>query len=96
MQTDDIDIITALDGREVDITKEIGKLIHISRRYRADDDLDPRDRQFIHRLGWGLMVVCGPKAPVDLVDDMEESEEINPAFAAHLRDRWADLVARCA
>jgi hypothetical protein len=96
MQTTDLDIITATDGREVHITKEISKLIRIGSHYRAADDLDPRDRTFIHRMGWGLMVICGPTAPVDLVDELEEDQEMNPAFATHLRARWSDLVAKCA
>src|SRR4051812_43196335 len=92
----DIDIITALDGREVDITKEIGRLIRIGSHYRADDDLDPGDRKFLHRFAWGLVAVCGPDSPIDLIDDMLEAEEISPAFAAHLRARWSDVVAKCA
>src|SRR4051794_3700901 len=48
-------IITALDGREVDITSELGRLIFIGRHYHPGDDPDPDGRKFPHRLGWGLL-----------------------------------------
>jgi hypothetical protein len=92
----DIDVITALDGREVDVTREIGRLISISLHYHPEDEIDPSERQFIHRFGWGVIAVAGPKMPFSLIDDMLESKEINPAFAAYLRTRWADRVAKCA
>lgn len=94
-QDDDRDIITALDGRQVDVTREITRLISVGRYYSPGDLLDPEQSRFLHRFGWGLMVVAGPEMPEDLVDDMLESEEISPDFAAHLRDRWGDLVAQC-
>jgi hypothetical protein len=34
--------------------------------------------------------------PFSLIDDMLESKEISAAFAAYLRARWADRVAKCA
>jgi len=47
-------------------------------------------------MGWGLVQVCGPEAPADLIEDMLEEQETSPDFANFLRDRWADLVAECA
>jgi hypothetical protein len=85
-----------LDGRQVDITKEIGRLICISRHYHPDDQLDPDDAKFLHRLGWGLINVAGPEMPEDLIDDMLDEQETSPAFASHLRSRWGELVKRCA
>src|SRR3954451_100990 len=92
----DIDVITALDGREVDVTREIGRLISISLHYHPEDEIDPSERHFIQRFGWGLIAVAGPKMPFSLIDDMLESKEINPAFAAYLRTRWTDRVAKWA
>jgi|tagenome__1003787_1003787.scaffolds.fasta_scaffold20852307_1 hypothetical protein len=94
-QEDDREIITALDGRQVDTTKEIGKLIFISRHYSSDAELTPDDSQFIHRFGLGLMVVCGPGAPINLADDMEDVEESSPMFATYLREKWGRLIAQC-
>src|SRR5690242_12369602 len=91
-----IDVITALDGREVDITQQLDRLISICRRYYPAVPLDPQDSKFLHRFGWGLISVCGPKTPIGLIDEMLEEKEISPAFADYLRAKWADLVARCA
>jgi len=102
MQTDDaMDTITALNGREVDITTEISRLIRVGRYYRAADDLDPRDRKFLHRFGWGLIQVCGPAAPLDLVDDMLGEEEIsgdvprNPARSLNMGSNTSQIAVKC-
>jgi len=67
----------------VDVTREIGRLISISLHYHPEDEIDPSDRQFIHRFGWGVIAIAGSKMPSDLIDDM-------------LRAKWSDLVRQYA
>jgi hypothetical protein len=82
------DTIMATSGKEVDITEQMDKIFNICDR---DDYLDPYYTKFLRKFGLQLILVAGPDAPLELIDDYED--EMSADFAAFLREIWSALIA---
>jgi hypothetical protein len=88
------DVITALNGTQIDITPQVSKLLWIGNPRVGDMDLTPKDRKFIIEFGRKLVLVGGPACPVDLIETLAHDGDITEEFANHLRTAWGSLAEK--
>jgi hypothetical protein len=90
----EIDVITALDGREIDITEQVERLSDMGRYFLPGSELSPGGARYVHKIGWHLINICGAETVLDLAEDLATDGDVSPAFGALLRARWTEVAAK--
>jgi hypothetical protein len=85
-------IITAGNGRQLDITFEFYEILEINQWFRPGGTIHAADSKMLHRLGWGLVSLGGADLATGLIDDLSNDGKISPHFADFLRAKWNGIA----